>query len=152
MVHRSSNLSPDLSPPTLDQAKASATGPTSRWKQQRGWKPHSLRPPLLSSVIIFMLGIIGLLEYFSMISRENQALVTTSSQFSPATTFVYLYLPTLLAVLFSLLWSWIDLDAKRLEPYFQMSKAGGATAEDSLDLHYPFDFVAWAPVKALRKW
>ena len=51
----------------------------------------------------------------------------------------------------SMLWSWVDLDAKRLEPYFQMSKVGGASAANSTSLHYPFDYVALAPIQALRR-
>ncbi|KAL8689126.1 MAG: hypothetical protein Q9224_004717, partial [Gallowayella concinna] len=50
-----------------------------------------------------------------------------------------------------ILWSWIDLDTKRLEPYFQLSKPGGAALANSLELQYPFDFVAYAPLKALRR-
>ncbi len=48
-------------------------------------------------------------------------------------------------------WAWVDLDAKRLEPYFQMSKDGGVTAADSLFLHDPFDFVAWGPLRAFQR-
>ncbi|KAL8978645.1 MAG: hypothetical protein Q9205_005820, partial [Flavoplaca limonia] len=43
------------------------------------------------------------------------------------------------------------LDTKRLEPYFQLSKPQGASAADSIHLHYPFDFVAIAPIKAFRR-
>lgn len=68
-----------------------------------------------------------------------------------STTFAYLYLPTTVAVLYSMLWSWVDLDAKRLEPYFQLSKQEGASAENSLLLHYPFDFVALVPLKAFKR-
>ncbi|KAI9779104.1 MAG: hypothetical protein M1835_004766 [Candelina submexicana] len=50
-----------------------------------------------------------------------------------------------------MLWSWIDLDAKRLEPYFQLSKPEGASASDSILLHYPFDFIAFVPLKAARR-
>ncbi|KAG8529855.1 uncharacterized protein KY384_005336 [Bacidia gigantensis] len=32
-----------------------------------------------------------------------------------------------------------------------MSKPDGSRPEDSLTLHYPFDFIAWAPLKAIRK-
>jgi hypothetical protein len=45
----------------------------------------------------------------------------------------------------------VDLDAKRLEPWFQLSKPEGAVAEDSLLLHYPFEFLAFVPISALRK-
>ena len=107
-----------------------------------GWKPHTLRPALLSTVIVCILGFIGLLEYLSTISRQHGGLSTTTRHFSSATYFGYFYVPTIIAVLFSLLWSWIDLDAKRLEPYFQMSEANRALPRDSLNLHYPFDFIA----------
>lgn len=65
--------------------------------------------------------------------------------------FSYLYVPTIIAVLYSLIWSWIDLDAKRMQPWFELSKKDGVTAENSLFLDYPYDFVATVPFKAARK-
>ncbi|KAL8891638.1 MAG: hypothetical protein Q9215_001406 [Flavoplaca cf. flavocitrina] len=50
-----------------------------------------------------------------------------------------------------MLWSWVDLDTKRLEPYFQLSRPEGADRTNSLALNYPFDFVAYAPLKAIRR-
>ena len=66
-------------------------------------------------------------------------------------SFMYLYLPTLLAVMYSTLWSWVDLDVKRLEPFFQLSKDCGAAAVDSVLLHYPVDFLAAVPIRAARR-
>lgn len=63
----------------------------------------------------------------------------------------YLYVPTIVAVLYSLIWSWIDLDAKRMQPWFELSKEEGVTAEMSLFLDYPYDFVATVPFKAAKK-
>ncbi len=60
-------------------------------------------------------------------------------------SFVYLYLPTIVAVVFDIFIIWIDNDAKRYEPYRQMSKAGGVLSKDSLLLHYPFDFISFVP-------
>ncbi|KAL8949296.1 MAG: hypothetical protein Q9222_004582 [Ikaeria aurantiellina] len=94
---------------------------------------------------------IAILEYLSQRSRRDGGIAFAKDQFSSWIRFAYLYLPTVAAVLYSILWSWVDLDVKRLEPYFQLSKPDGATAADSLLLHYPFDFVAYAPFKALRK-
>lgn len=115
------------------------------------WKPLSLRAPLLLSVAAFTAGLIVVLEYLSRVSRRDGGLAFTDGSFSTFITFSYLYLPTLIAVVYSMIWSWVDLDAKRLEPYFQMSKNGGVPARDSLYLHYPFDFVAFAPYRALRR-
>jgi hypothetical protein len=47
--------------------------------------------------------------------------------------------------------SWIDLDAKRLEPWFQLSKEGGEYSESSLLLQYPFDFLPFVPIAAFRR-
>ncbi|KAK3702510.1 hypothetical protein LTR37_014872 [Vermiconidia calcicola] len=63
----------------------------------------------------------------------------------------YRYLPTLLAVLYGLLWGWIDLDTRRIEPWRQLAKPGGATGADSLLLQYPMDFLPIAPFKSFRR-
>ena len=70
--------------------------------------------------------------------------------FSILQSFSLLYLPTILAVVYSMLWTWVDLDVKRLEPYYQLSQIGGASAERSLLIHYPVDFLAFIPIKAAR--
>ena len=91
------------------------------------------------------------LEYLSRVSARNGGIVLSRGDFPAYATFANLYLPTILAVILGLLWSWIDLDARRLEPFFRLSEPGGVAFEDSLNLHYPFDFVAGASYKALRK-
>lgn len=63
---------------------------------------------------------------------------------------MYLYFPTVIAVIFSMYWAWIDLDTKRMEPYYQLSKDEGALGKDSLLLQYPFDFLPLVPIKAAR--
>jgi hypothetical protein len=63
----------------------------------------------------------------------------------------YLYVPNIVAVLYSLIWSWVDLDVKRMQPWFELSKSEGATAENSLFLDYPYDFIATVPIKAARR-
>lgn len=79
------------------------------------------------------------------------AFASTVDDLSVAATFSYLYLPTVIAVFYSMIWSWVDLDTKRLEPWFQLSKAEGATAENSILLQYPFDFLAFVPIRAARR-
>ena len=54
-------------------------------------------------------------------------------------------------VLYGIGWAAVDLDVKRLEPYFQLSKPGGASASDSILLHYPFDFLALVPITAAKR-
>jgi hypothetical protein len=98
---------------------------------------------------------------YSLLPRIQSELISWRS---------YLYFPTMLSVCYSMMWrqvcfhfqfyhykavltatSWVDLDVKRLEPWFQMSNPGGAAARDSLLLQYPFDFLPFIPVTALRR-
>jgi hypothetical protein len=65
-------------------------------------------------------------------------------------TFLYLYLPTVLATLFSIYWAWIDVQTKQIEPYHQLSKANGALGKDSLLLEYPYEFAPLVPIKACK--
>jgi len=97
------------------------------------------------------MALIAVLEFLSRRSQRDGGIAFAAGNFSPTTSFGYLYFPTLVAVSYSMFWAWVDLDAKRLEPYFQMSKDGGVTAEDSLFLDYPFDFVAWGPPRAFQR-
>lgn len=72
----------------------------------------------------------------------------TVKNFSSGQSFVYIYLPVVITVLYGLVWTWIDLDARRLEPYYAMAESRGATAEKSLFLDYTSVFVAYIPIKA----
>lgn len=66
-------------------------------------------------------------------------------------SFLYKYLPTIIALIYSVFWSWIDLQVKRLEPYHQLSKSDGAWGKDSLLLSYPFDFLPFVPLSAFKR-
>ena len=57
----------------------------------------------------------------------------------------------MVTVLYGIGWAAVDLDVKRLEPYFQLSKPGGASASDSILLHYPFDFLPLVPLTAAKR-
>ena len=113
------------------------------------WKPVTLRAPLLLTLVALTTGFLSLIQYLIHKSRVNGAIVFAEQDFSKTTIFLFSYLPTIFATVYNLVWATIDLDTKRLEPYFQMSKAEGASAEHSLLLHYPFDLVVIPPIKAL---
>ena len=66
-------------------------------------------------------------------------------------TFTYLYLPTIISVIGGMTWGWIDLDVKRLEGYFQLSKDGGALGSDSVLLSYPVEFLPLVPPRAAKR-
>lgn len=97
-------------------------------------------------------GLIALIQILLTNSERDDGILFAAdvSDLPVGKYFSYLYLPTIVAVLYSFLWTWIDLDAKRLEPYYQLSKDGGTSGKDSLLLQYPFEFVASVPLKAIR--
>jgi hypothetical protein len=116
------------------------------------WTPPALRAPVLILTISICWSLIAVLEYLLWKSQRDNGLI-----FAPVIgalplrdTFLYLYFPTIVAVTFSIYWAWIDLETKRMEPYYQLSKENGALGKDSLLLHYPFSFIPLAPIKALR--
>ncbi|KAF2276456.1 uncharacterized protein EI97DRAFT_377434 [Westerdykella ornata] len=120
--------------------------------RSRTWKPNALRPSVLIFTTLICWSLIAILQVLLVKSRRDGGI-----QFAPSIndlplsrTFMHQYLPTILAVLLSILWSWIDLETKRLEPYYQMSRKDGALGKDSLLLHYPFDFIPLVPVSAFK--
>lgn len=122
-------------------------------KPPTSWTPMSLRPIFLLTMLLVTLGLAVLLQVLLLHSQSNKGLyfVSSISDLSRLRSFSYLYLPTTIAVTYSLMWNWIELDTKRTEPFRQLSRPGGATAKDSVLLQYPFDFVATVAINALRR-
>ncbi|KAJ4187236.1 hypothetical protein NW755_007329 [Fusarium falciforme] len=118
----------------------------------KGWKPLSLSTPILLAVIALTLLLAAAVETIAQRSaaQGGLALSPTLDDLPGYAKFSYLYVPTIIAVLYSIIWSWIDLDVKRMQPWFELSKPKGATAENSLFLDYQYDFVAFVPFKAAR--
>ena len=65
--------------------------------------------------------------------------------------FCYWFVPQMVVVALGVGWAAVDLDVRRLEPYFQLSKLEGATSGNSIFLHNPFDFIAFVQVNAARR-
>ena len=97
--------------------------------------------------------VIGALEIISRRSQKNGALIfeRQGSGFPRGQWFLCLHLPTIIVVIYNTIWSWVDLDTKRMEPFFQLSMEGGARGEDSILLHCPFDFLPYASFVALKR-
>lgn len=117
------------------------------------WRPWTLHPVALLSTLSFLLGIIGILEFLQRSSDRNHGLVFASDRddISSAAAFLYLYFPTMIAVSFSIWWSWIDLDVKRLEPWYQLASNVSGKGPCPLLLEYPVEFLAWIPYKAAKR-
>ncbi|KAF2792711.1 hypothetical protein K505DRAFT_375878 [Melanomma pulvis-pyrius CBS 109.77] len=120
--------------------------------KQNTWQSNALRPSILIFSVLLSLSIIAILQYLLLRSQHDQGI-----QFAPKIsalplhkTFFWKYFPIIVIVVFSIFWAWIDLETKRLEPYYQMSKENGALGKDSLLLKYPFDFMPLVPITALK--
>jgi hypothetical protein len=120
---------------------------------QHNWKPVGLRLSFLVFVLLVTSALIVVLQWLLYKSQTTGGVLFAPSIYDLplSKTFGYLYAPTIIAVIYGLLWSWIDLDIKRMEPYYQLCSPDGALAEDSLLLQYPFDFVALVPFQAVRR-
>ena len=117
------------------------------------WKPITLRESTIMASLLITVALIALIEYINKISNEESALffAQRGGDFSVGVVFCYRYLPQMIVVALGVGWAAVDLDVKRLEPYFQLSKPEGATASNSIFLHYPFEFIAFVPINAARK-
>lgn len=123
------------------------TEPSSKY-----WKPPALRAPVLIFTVILCWALIALLEFLLFKSQRDNGLIFAPNinDLPLRRTFLYLYFPTILAVIFSIYWSWIDLETKRMEPYYQLSKGNGALGKDSILLQYPFSFIPLVPLRAFK--
>ncbi|KAK5993470.1 hypothetical protein PT974_06901 [Cladobotryum mycophilum] len=122
-------------------------------QSQQGWMPLSSKALVLLPLAILTLLIGVIIEVLAQRSQANGGLALSPTQKDiPTYAMVgYLYGPNIVAVLYSTIWSWVDLDAKRMQPWFELSKPSGATAVDSIFLTYPYDFVATVPINAAKK-
>ena len=118
-----------------------------------GWKPCTMKTPILVTFMVKSLCLAGIIEYFAERSQRNGGLaLSTSAEAIPrSVTIAYLYLPTVISVLYSISWTWIDLDIRLLQPWLELSHPGGVAAESSLLLDYPFEFLAFLPFKAWKQ-
>ncbi|KAH7135259.1 hypothetical protein B0J11DRAFT_575858 [Dendryphion nanum] len=116
------------------------------------WKPSAFRLRIHIISIFVCSILITSLQVLLTGSQRNAGIIfwPTGTEILFSQSFLFLHLPTIIALLFSIFWSWVDLQVKRLEPYYQLSKDGGSSAKDSLLLCYPFDFLPFVPINAAR--
>ena len=119
----------------------------------RAWYPPGLRWWTLLPTAVLCWIFIAILQYFLHKSQTEGGVIfaTDINDIPLRRSFVYRYLPTIIAVIFSILVVWIDHDAKRFEPFRLMAKAGGALGKDSVLLQYPFDFMPIVPFVAAKR-
>ncbi|KAL6878793.1 hypothetical protein J3F83DRAFT_257314 [Trichoderma novae-zelandiae] len=125
---------------------------TQTFYPQPNWKPFSMRWPYLTSLILVSVALAVMQEVlFQMHNKEPLVKFTSPDQVKQGLYFVIKFAPTLLAVIFGVLWQFTDFEVRRLEAFYQLSKEGGATASDSINIDYATSFNFVRPFRAFRK-
>lgn len=118
----------------------------------QAWRPLSYSLPVLSLwVLVSLLLIIGL-QLLSWKSKKDGGILfaLTVKDFTISQRFIYLYLPVLVFVAHGLCWTWIDQNAKRLEPFHSLAETKRAAAHVSVNLDYNSTFMFMVPIKAAK--
>lgn len=143
----------------LADANISAQSTASKTKPQRtetffpypDWKPFSMRWPYLTMLILLSVTLAGLTEALYQSSAKTPLVsFNTPQQIKPGTYFVIKFLPTIVAVIYGVLWQMTDLEVRRLEAYYQLSKEKGATAAETLNVDYITSLSFLRPLHAYR--
>lgn len=119
---------------------------------QPDWKPLSMRWPYLVMLILLSFILAGLSEVlYRHSAKDGLVTFTRPSDIAGFKYFAIKFLPTLTAVLYGVLWQMTEFDVKRLEPFYQLSKEGGATAAESLNVDYITSFLFLRPIRTLQR-
>ena len=165
LCHNDSNADPNIMAEDADDpiyaeelkkfitSKASKSKPrqTETFYPHPNWKPVSMRWPYLTMLILISVTLAGLTEALYQ-SSAKVPLVSFKipQQIKPGMYFVIKFLPTIVAVMFGVLWQMTDLEVRRLEAYYQLSKEGGATAAETLNVDYVTNISFIRPLYAYR--
>lgn len=119
---------------------------------QPDWKPFSMRWPYLVSMILLSI----LLAVFTELLYRHSAkhgLITfvRPTDIAGIEYFSIKFLPTIMAVLYGVLWQMTEFEVKRLEPFYQLSKEQGATAAESLNVDYITSVIFLRPLRSLQR-
>ncbi|PTB69741.1 hypothetical protein BBK36DRAFT_1188316 [Trichoderma citrinoviride] len=125
---------------------------TQTFYPQPNWKPFSMRWPYLTSLILVSLALAVMQEVlFQMYKEKPLVKFTSPDQVKQGVYFVIKFAPTLLAVIYGVLWQFTDFEVRRLEAFYQLSKEEGATASDSINIDYATSFNFFRPFRAFKK-
>ncbi len=124
---------------------------TERFFPQPNWRPFSMRWPYLLMLIGLSVGLAVLQEVLYRLGSHDPLLTFQSpSQIPTAQYFAFKFAPTIISVTFGVLWQITDMDVKRLEAFYQLSKERGALADESINVDYITNFNLLGPIRALH--
>lgn len=124
------------------------------------WKPWTMSSPFILLIFVLSLALAAVQEWLCRVSIRLEAKNDGILSFDHVTDvplwsfFCWKYLPTLIFVIYGVLWQIMDFEIKRLEPYYQLSRPGGSTAAESLNLDHLSLWSYLVPFRAfrLRQW
>ncbi|PLN81892.1 hypothetical protein BDW42DRAFT_88653 [Aspergillus taichungensis] len=92
------------------------------------------------------------LDLLRRYSRDHSGIVyfRSTDDLSDVQSFAYNYVPIILALVLVILWSFVDFDVLRLEPYFQMARPDGAPAS-VLFINYNFGQTFLTPITSAKR-
>ncbi|UKZ62090.1 uncharacterized protein TrAtP1_003349 [Trichoderma atroviride] len=132
--------------------KEKEKGKTQTFYPECNWKPFSMRWPYLLSLVLLSVALAVMQEVlFQMHKKDPLVKFTSPDQVEQGLYFVIKFAPTLLAVIYGVLWQFTDFEVRRLEAFYQLSKEGGAVASESLNIDYVTSINVYRPFKALWK-
>ncbi|KAK3301299.1 uncharacterized protein B0H64DRAFT_35021 [Chaetomium fimeti] len=132
---------------TFPTRKATATV----FYPQPNWKPFSLRWPYLALLVVLSLVLAGSVEALYQSSTRDPLISFRAPSDIPASEyFAVKFLPMIVAVSYGVLWQITNFDVMRLEPFYQLSKEGGALAAESINVDYLAQFNLFRPFRALH--
>ncbi|KAK4104336.1 hypothetical protein N658DRAFT_444360 [Parathielavia hyrcaniae] len=118
---------------------------------QPNWKPFSMTWPYLLSLVVLSLGLGAAVEVLYRSSTQTPLVRFHSPCEIPTSEyFAVKFLPMIVAVSYGVLWQITNFEVMRLEPFYQLSKEGGALAAESINVDYLTQFNLFRPIRALR--
>ncbi|KID71640.1 hypothetical protein MAN_01239, partial [Metarhizium hybridum] len=117
---------------------------------QPNWKPWSMRWPYLTMMVLLSVALAVMQEVlFRKYSTTPLLQFQKPSDVKPGLYFAVKFAPTLSAVVYGVLWQFIDFEVRRLEAFYQLSKPSGALAAESMNVDYVTSFSFFRPFRAL---
>lgn len=115
------------------------------------WKPHTMRWPYLTLLILVSAVLAAAQEYLYVKSQDGGLVkFKNPKEISMWDYFCVKYLGNIIAVAYGVLWQLTDLEVTRLEPYYQLGKDKGALAAESINVDYTTVFAPFRPIVAMR--
>ncbi|KAJ7276167.1 hypothetical protein B0H12DRAFT_1083885 [Mycena haematopus] len=119
----------------------------------RGWVPTPLRGWYAISLVVFLILVAIALEIALHFTKKNNGWKTHGNTTNGVMHYVYTLPPVIVAAVIVALWTWTDIEIKKMQPYVDLVR-GDAPPEKSLLLDYTRsnNFVVWTAAARNKHW